>query len=48
MFEVVQNTYYGTVSADSFKKKKEGWRGIPTLLGALLCCCLTGQAQSEQ
>jgi len=22
MFEVVQNTYYGTISADSFKKKR--------------------------
>jgi hypothetical protein len=51
MFEVVQNTYYRTVSRDRFKKentKNEGWRGIPALLGALLYCCPTGQAQSEQ
>jgi len=51
MLEVVQNIYYRTVSGDRFKKentKNEGWRVIPALLGALLYCCLTSQAQSEQ
>ena len=51
MLEVVQNIYYRTVSGDRFKKentKNEGWRVIPALLGALLYCCLTSQARSEQ
>ena len=51
MFEVFQNTFYRTVSRDRFKKentKNEGWGVIPALLGALLYCCLTGQARSEQ
>jgi len=36
MFEVVQNTYYGTVSADSFKKKKRRVEGNTNSAGSVV------------